>query len=51
MQNSNNAEKEVYNLFQRIEDYAENLEELHSMEMFYGEPVLQDLINLVSNPQ
>ena len=45
LQNSKNSEKEIYNLFQRIEDYIEHLENLHSMEMFYGEPVLQDLID------
>ena len=28
-----------------IERFSDNVDQLHSMEMFYGEPILQDLIN------
>jgi len=48
----------IYNLMNRLEDVSEDIEELfvgfydlsehlqsiHELEMFYGEPVLQDLI-------
>ena len=39
------AEKEMSTLFEKLEQFTEHVEELHSMEMFYGEPVLQDLID------
>lgn len=39
------AEKEMLTLFEKLEQFTEHVEELHSMEMFYGEPVLQDLID------
>ena len=42
---ANDTQEEVSNMFRKLEDYADHLEKIHSMEMFYGEPVLQDLID------
>jgi len=42
---SNDAQEEISSIFQKMEGYLDHLDELHSMELFYGEPQLQDLIN------
>jgi hypothetical protein len=33
------------NMFDKLNVLSDHLEKIHAMEMFYGEPVLQDLIN------
>ena len=35
----------IMNMFDRLNVFSDHLEKIHAMEMFYGEPVLQDLIN------
>ena len=43
--NVQEIEGDLLEALKSIEDFADNLDEIHSMEMFYGEPILQDLIN------
>ena len=35
----------IMNMFDKLNVFSDHLEKIHAMEMFYGEPVLQDLIN------
>lgn len=42
---TDDLQRDTLGIFEDLESYADHLEEIHSMEMFYGEPVLQDLIN------
>ena len=42
---ASDTQQEISSIFEKLEQYLDHLEELHSMEMFYGEPILQDLIN------
>ena len=42
---ASDTQQEISSIFEKLERYLDHLEELHSMEMFYGEPILQDLIN------
>ena len=35
----------VLEIFEKLDVFSEHLEQVHAMEMFYGEPILQDLIN------
>tara|TARA_R100001079_G_scaffold58767_1_gene30115 strand:- start:664 stop:1053 length:390 start_codon:yes stop_codon:yes gene_type:complete len=43
--NAQEIEGDLLEALKSIEDFADNLDQIHSMEMFYGEPILQDLIN------
>ena len=45
VKNINDIEVDLLSLLKTVENYTEDLDEVHSMEMFYGEPVLQQLIN------
>tara|TARA_R100000008_G_scaffold34099_1_gene19310 strand:- start:394 stop:798 length:405 start_codon:yes stop_codon:yes gene_type:complete len=45
LQTVRNIEEDLMSLFETVEGFSEDLEEVHGMQMFYGEPVLQDLIN------
>ena len=42
---ASDTQQEISSIFEKLEQYLDHLEELHSMEMFYGEPILQDLIH------
>ena len=42
---ADDVEDDLLDVLKSIEAFSDNLDELHSMEMFYGEPILQDLIN------
>ena len=35
----------MVNMFETLNTFSDHLEKIHSMEMFYGEPVLRDLID------
>tara|TARA_R100000234_G_C5000595_1_gene180154 strand:- start:1548 stop:1943 length:396 start_codon:yes stop_codon:yes gene_type:complete len=35
----------VLEIFEKLDVFSDHLEQVHAMEMFYGEPILQDLIN------
>ena len=35
----------VFEVFDKLDNFSDHLEQVHAMEMFYGEPILQDLIN------
>tara|TARA_R110002020_G_scaffold61745_9_gene165857 strand:+ start:1935 stop:2336 length:402 start_codon:yes stop_codon:yes gene_type:complete len=43
--NAGDIESDLLEVLKSIEAFSDNLDELHGMEMFYGEPILQDLIN------
>ena len=43
--NAQEVESDLLEALRSIENFADNLDQIHSMEMFYGEPILQDLIN------
>jgi len=43
--NMKDVESDLLTTLKTIEHFSDSLDEVHSMEMFYGEPVLQDLIN------
>jgi len=43
--NTSDVQEDLLVIMRTIEGFTDHLENLHSMEMFYGEPVLQDLIN------
>ena len=45
LQNISEIEVDLLSLLKIVEKYTEDLEEVHGMQMFYGEPVLQGLIN------
>ena len=45
MQNINDIKGDLLEVLKSIEKFSDDLDNLHSMEMFYGEPVLQDLIS------
>ena len=42
---SKDIESDLLEVLKSIERFSDNVDQLHSMEMFYGEPILQDLIN------
>tara|TARA_R110002020_G_scaffold18560_11_gene64636 strand:+ start:103 stop:498 length:396 start_codon:yes stop_codon:yes gene_type:complete len=46
---TDDLQRDTLNIFENLESYADHLEKIHGMEMFYGEPVLQDLINHSKN--
>jgi hypothetical protein len=41
----NDLENDLINLFQKNEDFLDNLENVHSLEMYYGDEYLQSLID------
>ena len=43
--NAQEIEDDLLEALKSIENFADNLDQIHSMEMFYGEPILQELIN------
>jgi hypothetical protein len=45
LQNVGDIEEDLLVILKSIENLSDDLDDLHSMEMFYGEPVLQGLIN------
>ena len=45
LQNVGDIEEDLLEVLKSIESLSDDIEDLHSMEMFYGEPVLQGLIN------
>ena len=45
LNNASDIEADLLALLKIVENYTEDLEEVHGMQMFYGEPVLQNLIN------
>jgi hypothetical protein len=45
MENTGDIEEDLLIILKSVERFSDNLDNLHSMEMFYGEPILQDLIN------
>lgn len=36
---------DIINMFENLNAFADHVEKVHSMEMFYGEPVLRDVID------
>ena len=45
MRRSNNLERDLINLMTEMESFLTNLEDIHAMEMYYGDKDLQNLIN------
>ena len=45
MQSVGDIEEDLLGILKSIENLSDDLDDIHSMEMFYGEPVLQGLIN------
>tara|TARA_Y100000310_G_C20170078_1_gene573245 strand:+ start:26 stop:442 length:417 start_codon:yes stop_codon:yes gene_type:complete len=45
LQNVGDIEEDLLEVLKSIEGLSDDIDDLHSMEMFYGEPVLQGLIN------
>ena len=45
VESKGDIEEDLLEVLKSIERFSDNLDELHGMEMFYGEPILQDLIN------
>lgn len=36
---------DIVDMFENLNEFSDHLEKIHSMEMFYGEPVLRDAID------
>ena len=45
LQSVGDVQEDLLWILKSIEKFSDDLDEVHSMEMFYGEPVLQGLIN------
>jgi hypothetical protein len=45
LQNVGDVQEDLLEILKSIENFSDELDEVHGMEMFYGEPVLQGLIN------
>jgi hypothetical protein len=43
--NTNEIREDLSEVLKSIESFSDNLDDIHGMEMFYGEPILQGLIN------
>ena len=40
--NTNEIQDDLLDVLKSIEDFSDHLDNLHSMEMFYGEPILHN---------
>ena len=45
MRKSNNLERDLITIMTEMESFLTNLEDIHAMEMYYGDKDLQNLIN------
>ena len=45
LKQSSAHQDDIINMFENLNAFSDHLEKIHSMEMFYGEPVLQDAID------
>ena len=45
LRRTNNTEEDLITLMSEMEEFLEKLQDIHAMEMYYGDTELQNLIN------
>jgi hypothetical protein len=45
MQTVDDVQDDLLDIFSKLEEFSDHLDDVHGMEMFYGDSNLQDLIN------